>query len=264
LLLPVIAAAVSLTISPVGALGASQLPANVVAPSITGTFKPGRVLTASPGQWSEELSEFKYRWEVCDPTGAQCKIVRDFSPDSSYLLEPSDAPGYIRVQVVASNSLGSGGPAPSALQKVELAWEWIVGPPKVEAASGWSARPCCSEEAKRGAKTLEVGVSTGYCLSRPPPTLDHIKVIERPATAERPFKSALVTVFIKFPRPKEVVGTVNPGEPQPGCAGVGYGFWVRVKLKRPVERLFIFDGRRRPYRLVRSARRFEDSGAAWS
>ncbi len=110
-------AAVSLTIFSGAALGATQQPTNTVAPAIAGTFKPGQVLTASPGQWSEEPSEFKYRWEVCDPTGAQCKIVREFSPDPSYLLEPRNALGYIRVQVVASNSFGSGGPAASALQK---------------------------------------------------------------------------------------------------------------------------------------------------
>ena len=245
-----LAAAISLTISPQGALGSSQPPANTAAPSISGTFKPGQVLTAAPGQWSEEPSEFKYRWEVCDPTGAQCKIVRDFSPDPSYLLEPRDALGYIRVQVVASNSFGSGSPAASALQKVETAWEWVIGPPKVEAATRWFAQPCCGKVEKPGTRTLEVSVLTGYCVGEPPPELDHISVVERPVTARRPFRSAVVTVFLRFPQPGEVVGTFSQGEPIPGCAGIGYGFPGRVKLKRPVDELFIFDGRRCPYRLV--------------
>jgi hypothetical protein len=247
----VITVTASLTIFSGGALGASQQPANTVAPAIAGTFKPGQVLTASPGQWSEEPSEFKYRWEVCDPTGAHCKIVRDFSPDPSYLLEPRDALGYIRAQVVGSNSLGPGTPSASALQKVELAWEWVVGPPRIEAATRWSAGPCCGETEKPGTKILEVSMLTGQCVGEPPPRLDHISVIERPPTVKRPFKSAVVTVFLRFPRPGEVSGTVNPGEPQPGCAGIGTGFSGRVKLKRPVETLFIFDGRRRPHRLVR-------------
>lgn len=245
------ALALSLTISPQGALGASQQPANTAVPSITGTFKPGQVLTASPGQWSEEPSEFKYRWEVCDPTGAQCKIVREFSPDPSYLLEPRDALGYIRVQVVASNSFGSGGPAASPLQKVEMAWEWVVGPPKVEAATRWSAQPCCGKAERPGTRTLEVSVITGYCVGEPPPELDHISVIERPVTADRPFRSAVVRVFLRFPQPREVVGTVNRDEPIAACLGLGYGFSGRIKLKRPVEKLFIFDGRRHPLRLVR-------------
>lgn len=259
----VITAAVSLTLLPEGALGASQPPANAVAPSIVGTFKPGQLLTASSGQWNEEPSEFKYRWEVCDSTGAQCKIVQEFSPDLSYLLEPRDALGYIRVQVVASNSFGAGGPAASALQKVETAWEWVVGPPKVEAATRWSAQPCCGKAKKLGTRTLEVWVSSGYCIGEPPPELDHITVIERPMTARRPFRSAVVTVFLRIPQPTEVVGTVNRGEPIPGCAGLGYGFSGRVKLKRPVEKLFIFDGRRRPLRLVRRPR-LEGAGAAGS
>jgi hypothetical protein len=188
----VLTAAVSLTIFSRGALGASQQPANAVAPSIVGTFKPGQMLTASPGQWSEEPSEFNYRWEVCDPTGAQCKIVRDFSADPSYLLEPRDALGYIRVQVTASNSFGLGGPAASALQKVETAWEWVVGPPKIELATRWSAQPCCGKAERPGTRTLEVSVLTGYCVGEPPPELDHISVIERPVTANRPFRSAVV------------------------------------------------------------------------
>lgn len=244
------ALALSLATSPQGALGLSQPPANTAAPSISGIFKPGQVLTASPGQWSEEPSEFKYRWEVCDPTGAQCKIVREFSPDPSYLLEPRDALGYIRAQVVASNAFGSGGPALSSLQKVEMAWEWVVGPPKIEAATRWSAQPCCGKREKPGTRTLEVSVITGYCVGEPPPELDHISVIERPVTERRPFRSAVVTVFLRIPQPREVVGTVNRGEPIPGCAGLGYGFPGRVKLKRPVEKLFIFDGGRRPYRLI--------------
>lgn len=210
-------AAVSLTIFSGPALGASQQSVNTMAPSIAGIFKPGQMLTASPGQWSEEPSEFKYRWEVCDPTGAQCNIVRDFSPDPSYLLEPRDALGYIRVQVVASNSFGSGGPAVSALEKVETAWEWVIGRPKVEAASRWSARPCCGEAEKSGTKTLEVTVLTGYCVGEPPPELDHISVIERPITAHRPYRSAVVTVFLRIPQPREVVGTVNRGEPIAAC-----------------------------------------------
>jgi hypothetical protein len=149
----VLTAAASFMSFSAAALGASQSPANTTAPSIAGTFKSGQVLTVFPGQWSEEPGEFKYRWEVCDPTGAQCKIVRDFSPDPSYLLEPRDALGYIRVQVVASNSLGSGSAA-SALQKVETSWEWAIGPPKVEAVSRWSAQPCCGEKkANRAGKS---------------------------------------------------------------------------------------------------------------
>lgn len=226
-------------------------PESTAAPSISGLAKPGQTLIAAPGAWSEEPTEFKFRWELCDSQGSQCTIRRDFGPDASYLVQPSDALGYLRVQVKAANGFGPGVRAVSALQKVELAWEWVDGAPKVEVASRWSGEPCCVKGAQSASKTLGVRVSTGYCVGEPAPTLDHIRVIERPVTAARPFKSALVAVFIRRPQPTEVVGTVNPGEPQPGCAGLGYGFSARVKLKRPVERLFILDGGRRPYRLIR-------------
>ena len=61
----------------------------------------------------------------------------------------------------------------------------------------------------------------------------------------------MVRVFLRFPEPREVVGAVDRDEPIAACLGLGYGFSGRVKLKRPVEKLFVFDGRRRPFRLVR-------------
>jgi hypothetical protein len=102
---------------------------------------------------------------------------RDFGPDSAYLAQRRNVLGDLRVQVKALNSLGADAPAASALHKIELAWKWIAGPPKIEAATRWSAQPCCGEEEKLAAKTLEVYVQTGYCLNERPPTLDHIKVV---------------------------------------------------------------------------------------
>jgi hypothetical protein len=81
--------------------------------------------------------------------------------------------------------------------------------------------------------------------------MDHIKVIERPLTAEHPFRSAVITAFLRFPSPLEVFGTVIPGELQPGCEGVGEGPTDRVKLKRLLAKLFLYDGSFSPPRLVR-------------
>jgi hypothetical protein len=129
-------------------------------------------------------------------------------------------------------------------------WTLTHGPPKVETVH-WYAGRCCPRDARAVGRTLELGVLSGRCLGEPSPRIDHIEVIERPPTAQRPFGSAVITAFVRFPAPLEVLGPVNPGEPQPGCAGVGIGLTGRVNLKRPLSKLFLLDGSSSPPRLVR-------------
>ena len=42
-----------------------------------------------------------------------------------------------------------------------------------------------------------------------------------------------------------------PGEPHPGCAGIGLGIDKRVKLKRPVRDMVFLDGYYDPPRQVK-------------
>lgn len=132
-------------------------------------------------------------------------------------------------------TLGFGAPA-------ALAWEYVTGPPQV------SPQPWQPMALPRGKAPIEgrhaftLSVSSGYCSGEPPTRIDHVKVVERPKTAARPFKSAVITAFVLRPAPTEVVGSINPGEPSPGCADIGERLTRRIKLKRPVESLFLYDG----------------------
>lgn len=127
------------------------------------------------------------------------------------------------------------------------AWEYAQGPPRVESVP-WSG--LIGPDPEGAVRTLTFSVSSGYCVGEPKPRIDRIKIVERPKTAKRPFKSSIITAFVRFPVPTEVVGSVNPGEPQPACAGLGIGFLRRVKLKRPVGDLILFDGSFSPPRRV--------------
>jgi hypothetical protein len=217
-----------------------QIPVNTTPPSISGTPKPGETLTASPGAWSGEPTEFRYRWERCNEAGSSCSWVYEREGDT-HVVAPTEVGKTIRVQVTAVNEAGTSEPSLSAPVTVETAWKFVAGPPKVEIAS-WSIGPLRKSDPQVKGKTLTISVSSGFCDGEPPPVIDHISVVERPKTAERPFKSAVITAFVRFPAPTEVVGTVNKGEPVPGCAGLGYNLRRRIKLKRPVARLFIYDG----------------------
>jgi hypothetical protein len=237
-------------LGPTAAYASGQVPVNTTPPSISGTPTSGQTLTASPGAWTEEPTEFRYLWERCNKGAGTCVRYGEESPENQgYVVIPEDAGNTLRVRITAVNKAGKSEPVTSNPIEVEKAWKFVAGPPKVEVAS-WGVGLLGEPEPPVKGKTLAIGVSSGYCLGEPKPVIDHISVVERPKTAERPFKSAVITAFVRFPAPTEVVGTVNKGEPVPVCAGLGYGFRRRVKLERPVRDLFVFDGSHSPPRQV--------------
>jgi hypothetical protein len=103
-----------------------------------------------------------------------------------------------------------------------------------------------------GRRTFTFSVPSGFCVGGPKPRIDHIRVVERPKTADRPFKSAVITAFLLYPAHLRVV---PPSPPPPNviynvCAGVGLNLTKRIKLKRPTAGLFFYDGSYlRPHRV---------------
>ena len=88
-------------------------PANVSAPSISGTAQQAQTLTASQGEWSETPTSFTYQWEECNSSGASCSA--DAGATGSTFVVPANAVGAtIRVIVSASNASGGGTPTTSA------------------------------------------------------------------------------------------------------------------------------------------------------
>jgi hypothetical protein len=99
-------------------------------------------------------------------------------------------------------------------------------------------------------RVLSVGVNSGICVGEGRPYLSEVHVHERGPTSKLAFPSVVLTTSVLFPAPTEIVGTVNPGEPGPGCAGIGIGLGRRVRLGRPSARLYVYDGSQDPPRLV--------------
>ena len=135
-----------------------------------------------------------------------------------------------------------------ALAPVASGWEFVTGPPKVETAP-W--HPLINASPNAQTHVLGLSISTGYCVGESPPRVDHVRVVEQPKTASSPSKSAVITAYVRFPAPMEVEGEVKPGESQPGCAGEGVGIYKRIRLKRPVEGLLLYDGSFSPPHRVR-------------
>ena len=66
-----------------GVIGArATAPRNVVAPSISGTAREGRVLTANPGTWTGTAPiGFTYQWQRCDANGNNCATIAGATPE---------------------------------------------------------------------------------------------------------------------------------------------------------------------------------------
>ena len=79
-------------------------PVNSLAPSITGTARTGEILSASNGAWTGSPT-FAYQWQrSSSPGGSYSNIASAVT--NTYVLTDADIGKYIKVSVVATNSVG--------------------------------------------------------------------------------------------------------------------------------------------------------------
>jgi hypothetical protein len=87
-------------------------PANTAAPKIEGGWPvPGKLLTASPGEWTAGVTGFVYRWERCDAQHQNCELA---STTNKYPVQQSDIGKTFNVRVIAQSAVGDSKPAFSA------------------------------------------------------------------------------------------------------------------------------------------------------
>jgi hypothetical protein len=99
-------------------------------------------------------------------------------------------------------------------------------------------------EQTRAENWLQIYVEDGYCVGEPHPRYGGTEVIERPKTAYRPFKSAVIRPFVLSP------ASVSKSQVVPICAGIGWGWEKWIRFKRPLRQLFLYDGLVDPPRRV--------------
>jgi hypothetical protein len=80
------------------------VPANTVAPSVSGSATVGSTLTVSPGTWTNGPTAYQYTWRRCTPTCAGIAATNA----STYVLQNADAGATIQVLVWALNAAGHG------------------------------------------------------------------------------------------------------------------------------------------------------------
>jgi Bacterial Ig-like domain (group 3) len=122
-------------------------PTETSAPSITGTFVEGDVLTEQHGTWTNSPTSYTYEWLRCDSTGANCVAIAGATAQT-YTLAAADVGARLLVLETATNAGGSG-TAYSALSPV------ITTPALVVPVPVSSALPTVSGVLEQGQTLVE-------------------------------------------------------------------------------------------------------------
>ena len=99
-------------------------------PAVTGVWRVGSRLTASPGIWSPPADAFEYRWERCrgGDDGQDCEVVGIAGATSrTYVLVSDDAGTWPQVKVRAYNANGWSPWAESLLERWDPVGERQAG-----------------------------------------------------------------------------------------------------------------------------------------
>jgi len=91
---------------------APAVPLNQAVPVVSGSVAQGQTLTAVPGSWSGNPTDYAFEWERCTSGGADCATIPN-ATSSRYTLGPSDGGYVLRVKVTAFNDGGPSAPAAS-------------------------------------------------------------------------------------------------------------------------------------------------------
>jgi hypothetical protein len=81
-------------------------PASSAAPVITGTARTGSKLSTTDGSWTGTPTSYAYQWQRASASGGSYSNIAS-ATGNSYDLTDADIGNYIRVSVVATNSVGS-------------------------------------------------------------------------------------------------------------------------------------------------------------
>ena len=90
---------------------AGLIPANLAAPTISGTALVGQTLSAAIGSWTNSPTAFAVQWLRCGAAGC---VPIDDATATDYVLTVADVGSTIEVSVSATNIVGSSAPVVSA------------------------------------------------------------------------------------------------------------------------------------------------------
>ena len=81
-------------------------PTNSLTPVVSGTTRNGETLTTTNGSWTASPTSYAYRWKRASTSGGSYSDISS-ATSNSYRLTDADVGKYIKVSVVATNSVGA-------------------------------------------------------------------------------------------------------------------------------------------------------------
>jgi len=97
-----------------GANVGGGIPANDLAPSVSGTPVASEAVGADVGVWSALPTGYSYQWSLCDAAGENCATISAAGTGESYTPTLSDGGDTLEVTVTATNASGTSNPVTSA------------------------------------------------------------------------------------------------------------------------------------------------------
>lgn len=107
-----------------------QPPADMAAPTISGTPAQGVRLTEAHGTWTHEPTSFTYQWLRCTGEGKACAPIAG-ATEQTYVPLLGDVGKTLAVEETASNAGGAGKPASSAVTAIVEGLPANVQPPQI-------------------------------------------------------------------------------------------------------------------------------------
>ena len=96
-------------------------PENTSAPTVSGTAQEKETLKADPGTWQSSTdATYSYAWQRCDAKGAGCAAIAN-ATQQTYVLSAADVGKTVRVNVTATNAVGSSSAASAPTDSVAAA-----------------------------------------------------------------------------------------------------------------------------------------------
>jgi hypothetical protein len=92
-------------------------PSSLALPVVTGTARTGDRLTTSNGSWTGTPTSYVYQWKRASTSGGSYTNIPS-ATDRTYDLTDADIDKYIKVSVIAANSLGSSSAALSVATSI--------------------------------------------------------------------------------------------------------------------------------------------------
>jgi hypothetical protein len=104
-------------------------PANTSVPQIAGTAVTGQTLSTSTGTWDPAPGSLSYQWQLSTDDSTWTDITG--ATGVQYQVPAADPGDYLRVQVTATDSIGSTTAASPASAQVTTLVPWSSAPPQI-------------------------------------------------------------------------------------------------------------------------------------